>query len=114
MTPEHTRTARETVGPEKLVAPARFTLRCGVHDLDVEGRPKGVPRYQELLYEATRFELQALILVGNRNLYACGGEFLRNRPGNAPFVGNAKNDSRPALHADHEFPSSTSNGKASS
>jgi hypothetical protein len=42
---------------EKLVRPQRWTLRCGVHDLDIEGRPAGVPRYQELLYEATRFEL---------------------------------------------------------
>ena len=42
---------------EKLVRPQRWTLRCGVHDLDIEGRPAGVPRFQELLYETTRFEL---------------------------------------------------------
>ncbi len=42
---------------EKLVGPDRWTFRCGAHDLDIEGRPKGVPRYQELLYEATGFEL---------------------------------------------------------
>ena len=42
---------------EKLVRGQRWTLRCGVHDIDVEGRPTGVPRYQELLYEAGRFEL---------------------------------------------------------
>jgi hypothetical protein len=42
---------------EKLVRGQRWTLRCGVHDIDVEGRPSGVPRYQELLYEAGRFEL---------------------------------------------------------
>jgi hypothetical protein len=42
---------------EKLVRGQRWTLRCGVHDLDVEGRPSGVPRYQELLYEAGRYEL---------------------------------------------------------
>jgi hypothetical protein len=42
---------------EKLVRKQRWTLRCGVHDLDVEGRPPGVPRYQELLYEAGRFDL---------------------------------------------------------
>ncbi len=41
---------------EKLVAGQRWTLRCGVYDLDVEGRPAGAPRYQELLYEASRFE----------------------------------------------------------
>jgi hypothetical protein len=42
---------------EKLVRGQRWTLRCGEHDLDVEGRPPGVPRYQELLYEAGRYEL---------------------------------------------------------
>lgn len=42
---------------EKLVRGQRWTLRCGIHDLDIEGRPAGVPRYQELLYEAVRFEL---------------------------------------------------------
>lgn len=42
---------------EKLIRGQRWTLRCGVHDLDIEGRPAGVPRYQELLYEAVRFEL---------------------------------------------------------
>jgi hypothetical protein len=42
---------------EKLVGSQRWSLRCGVHDLDVEGRPKGVPRYQELLYESARLEL---------------------------------------------------------
>ena len=44
------------VGGEKLVRGQRWTLRCGSHDLDIEGRPPGVPRYQELLYEAVRFE----------------------------------------------------------
>jgi hypothetical protein len=42
---------------EKLVRGQRWTLRCGAHDLDIEGRPDGVPSYQELLYEAVRFEL---------------------------------------------------------
>jgi hypothetical protein len=42
---------------EKLVRGQRWTLRCGSHDLDIEGRPDGVPRYQELLYEAVRFDL---------------------------------------------------------
>ena len=48
---------------DKLVAPPRWTLRCGVHDLDVEGRPKGVPRYQELLYEASGFELAPQVKI---------------------------------------------------
>jgi len=42
---------------EKLMRGQRWTLRCGEHDLDIEGRPSGVPGYQELLYEAVRFEL---------------------------------------------------------
>jgi hypothetical protein len=43
---------------EKLVSGTRWPLRCGVHDLDVESRPAGAPRYQELLYEASSFELE--------------------------------------------------------
>jgi hypothetical protein len=42
---------------EKLVRAERWTLRCGSHDIDVEGRPAGVPRYQELLYEAAKVDL---------------------------------------------------------
>jgi hypothetical protein len=42
---------------EKLLRGGRWTLRCGVHDLDIEGRPDGAASYQELLYEAARFEL---------------------------------------------------------
>jgi len=42
---------------EKLVRGQRWTLRCGIHDLDIEGRPGGVPRYQELLFESVRFDL---------------------------------------------------------
>jgi hypothetical protein len=42
---------------EKLARGLRWTLRCGEYDVDIEGHPGGVQRYQELLYEATRFEL---------------------------------------------------------
>jgi hypothetical protein len=35
----------------------QWTLGTGQHHLDVEGRPSGTPGYQELLYEAGRFEL---------------------------------------------------------
>ena len=42
---------------EKLSRGQRWELRCGSHDLDIEGRPEGAPRYQELLYEANRVEL---------------------------------------------------------
>jgi hypothetical protein len=51
------------VTAEKLVRPERWTLRCGSHDIDIEGRPSGVPRYQELLYEAGRFRLTADVTV---------------------------------------------------
>jgi hypothetical protein len=49
---------------EKLAQNARWTLRCGAHDIDVEGGLRnngaggGMPSYQELLYEAGRFELE--------------------------------------------------------
>jgi hypothetical protein len=45
------------VTAERLVNSERLTLRCGTHDIDVEGRPAGVPRYQELLYEAAKYDL---------------------------------------------------------
>ena len=50
--------------PDKLAQPERWTLRCGAHDIDVEGATPtngssgGMPSYQELLYEAGRFELE--------------------------------------------------------
>lgn len=43
---------------DKLAGPQRLTLRCGENDLDIEGRAAGLPRYQELLYEAGAFELE--------------------------------------------------------
>lgn len=49
---------------EKLSQNTRWTLRCGAHDFDVEGgiraagSDSGLPSYQELLYEAGRFELE--------------------------------------------------------
>ena len=45
------------MNPDKLLRATRWALRCGEHDIDVEGRPRGAPRYQELLYEASRYEL---------------------------------------------------------
>jgi hypothetical protein len=47
------------VRADVLVRPERLALRCGEHDLDVEGRPAGSPSYQELLYDAVRFEVSA-------------------------------------------------------
>jgi hypothetical protein len=49
---------------EQLAQNTRWTLRCGAHDIDVEGGLRnngaggGMPSYQELLYEAGRFELE--------------------------------------------------------
>jgi hypothetical protein len=42
---------------EKLLRGPRWPLQCGVHKIDIEGRGPGLPRYQELLYEAHTFEL---------------------------------------------------------
>lgn len=47
----------------QLAQNTRWTLRCGAHDLDIEsgmgaGNSEGMPSYQELLYEARRFELE--------------------------------------------------------
>lgn len=44
---------------EKLARGQRWTLRCGKYDLDVEARPNDTPSYQELLYEAGRYQLSA-------------------------------------------------------
>lgn len=59
--PSETMAAKITT--EKLVRGQRWAVRCGEHDLDIEGRPDGVPRYQELLYEAVRFELAPEVSV---------------------------------------------------
>jgi hypothetical protein len=46
-----------------LVGADRWSLRCGDHDLDIEGRPSGTPSYQELLYEAIRFQVSADVAI---------------------------------------------------
>ena len=51
---------------DKLAENTRWTLRCGAHDVDVEGgigAAGGMPSYQELLYEAGRFELEPELSV---------------------------------------------------
>ena len=56
---------------EKLARGRRWLLRCGVHDLDIEGLPlpeahseqDSAPGYQELLYEATRVEIAEGVTV---------------------------------------------------
>jgi hypothetical protein len=49
--------ASAKITADKLARGQRWMLRCGSHDLDVEALPGGPSSYQELLYEATRFEL---------------------------------------------------------
>jgi hypothetical protein len=50
--------------PEKLARGTRWVLSCESYEIDIEvraaaraGAPAGAPSYQELLYEAGRFEL---------------------------------------------------------
>jgi hypothetical protein len=43
---------------EKLGRGQLWALRCGVHDLDIEGPAPGMPPYQDLLYDAAPFELE--------------------------------------------------------
>ncbi len=61
--PRHDTEEQVKLTPEKLVGASRWAVRCGMHELDVEGRPKGVPRYQELLYEANAYELASELKV---------------------------------------------------
>jgi hypothetical protein len=44
------------VTAEKLARGQLWTLRCGSHDVDIEGHTPGIPSYQDLLYEASRFD----------------------------------------------------------
>jgi hypothetical protein len=55
--PYGAQSAPAKLSAEKFVGAERLALCCGSHDLDVECRPAGVPRYQEVLYEAVRIEL---------------------------------------------------------
>jgi hypothetical protein len=48
---------------EKLARPQRWQLRCGAHDLDIEGPAPSLPSYEELLYEAGGFELETGVRV---------------------------------------------------
>ena len=50
-------TAAVRIAADQLVRTQRWTLRCGEHDLDIEGRSADAPRYQELLYESVRVTL---------------------------------------------------------
>ena len=48
---------------ERLARGQLWTLRCGEHDLDIEGQGPSGPGYQELLYEANRFEPTAQLSI---------------------------------------------------
>jgi len=52
---------------DKLAENTRWTLRCGSHDVDIESgvgaASNGMPSYQELLYEAGKFELEPDLIV---------------------------------------------------
>ncbi len=58
-----TDTTPTKITAEKLARGQLWTFRCGTHDLDIEGYVEGVPGYQELLYETTRFEPVAEVSV---------------------------------------------------
>jgi hypothetical protein len=51
------------MSPDACPGGHRWMLGTGPHYLDVEGRPNGTPGYQELLYEAHRYELAAGLSV---------------------------------------------------
>lgn len=52
-----TETMQIKLTAEKLGRGQLWTMRCGAHDLDIEGRTTAGPSYQELLYESARFQL---------------------------------------------------------
>ena len=55
--PEEPDTMPVKMNAEKLLRGPRWPLQCGVHKIDIEGRAPGLPRYQELLYEAHTIEI---------------------------------------------------------
>lgn len=77
---------------EKLTEETRFTLRLGAHDLDIEGGVRaagdtpGMPSYQELLYEAARFELEPGVTVEVASLEDTEHFSHLRRTGTAPEI----------------------------
>ena len=53
------RPRRREAAADRVAGGQRWEFRTGIHFLDVEGRSSETPGYQELLYEAGRFELAA-------------------------------------------------------
>ncbi|SRR5581483_11157597 len=79
---------------EKLLRGGRWTLRCGSYDLDIEGCPRGAPRYQELLYEANRFQLAGDLSVevaGPRDLEHYAHLRLTGSPPEIRIIRNSRN-----------------------
>src|SRR5207244_3171824 len=61
---KETRDARPAkLNPEAFATGQRWMVGSDKYHLDVEGKPSGPPGYQELLYEAGRFELAAGLSV---------------------------------------------------
>jgi hypothetical protein len=48
---------------EKLARGQLWTLRCGSYDVDIEGHTPGTPSYQDLLYDASRFDPAAGVSI---------------------------------------------------
>jgi hypothetical protein len=55
--------ARAKQAADRVAGGQRWEFRTAIHFLDVEGRSSETPGYQELLYEAGRFELAAGLSV---------------------------------------------------
>ncbi len=92
---------------EKLARASRWTLRCGVYDLDIEGRPEDGSRYQELVYEAARFDLAPDLSVEVASPEDLAHYDHLRRTGSAPEIritrkakdGPAAEESGPAVQA---------------
>jgi hypothetical protein len=77
---------------EKLSRGQRWTLRCGAHDLDIEGQPNGAPGYQELLYEANRVQLADGVTVEVASVEDIERYEYMRRTGTAPEIRITRQD----------------------
>jgi hypothetical protein len=76
---------------EKLTRGQRWSLRCGLYDIDIESDPPQAPRYQELLYEAGRFELASDLAVEVASPEDVEHYAHVNRTGTAPEIRISRN-----------------------
>jgi hypothetical protein len=81
---------------EKLASGGPWKLRCGVHDLDIEPRPEGAATYQELLYEAARFEIAPDLSVDVASPEDIEHYAHVRRTGSAPEIRITRSASTPA------------------